>query len=357
MMVSFFKLFTIVVVILHFSQLSQSFRCISRYSNGISRHLNMELAPFKKPRVHNAPGNLFVDESCIDCDVCRWMCPSVYSRKGVKSIVHTQPMEESERLSAYAAMVACPVGAIRMRSPDSLAKVATELFPAEIDSDNIPGVHHLGYHTSASFGATPYFVKLQSGRNIMIDTPRYNTKLASSIEAEGGISFLILTHRDDVADHNKWKDRFPNLERIIHRSDVYPITEDCEIKLQGSGQWHPDPSITIIHTPGHTAGSLCIEVATMKDTVLFTGDHIAYSVKTKGLTGFKRYCKGNMKVQSSSMRMLANDKTLQFMWILPGHGRMIRWESSEDKRRDILQAADAFDAEDETEGMFALGYN
>jgi len=31
----------------------------------------MEIAPYKKPRTQNAPGNLYVDESCIDCK--HWM--------------------------------------------------------------------------------------------------------------------------------------------------------------------------------------------------------------------------------------------------------------------------------------------
>lgn len=63
-------------------------------SSACKRNLCMKIAPFKQPRINNAPGNLFVDESCIDCDVCRWMCPDIYSRKGIKSIVHTQPISE-----------------------------------------------------------------------------------------------------------------------------------------------------------------------------------------------------------------------------------------------------------------------
>ena len=70
----------------------------------------------------------FVDESCIDCDVCRWMCPSTYSRKGVKSIVHKQPEGDDEKMRAYAAMISCPVGSIRLNSPDSLVKKALNLF-------------------------------------------------------------------------------------------------------------------------------------------------------------------------------------------------------------------------------------
>ena len=63
-------------------------------SLGCSLKLEMKIAPYKEPRPQNAPGNIFVDESCIDCDVCRWMCPSTYSRKGVKSIVYCQPSSD-----------------------------------------------------------------------------------------------------------------------------------------------------------------------------------------------------------------------------------------------------------------------
>lgn len=28
---------------------------------------------------------------------------------------------------------------------------------------------------------------------------------------------MILTHKDDVADHKRWKERFPHLIRVIQR--------------------------------------------------------------------------------------------------------------------------------------------
>lgn len=88
--------------------------------------------PFKKPRPQNKEGNLYVDESCIDCDVCRWMCPSVYARKGLKSYVFKQPVDDDEKLQAFAAMIACPVGSIRTYAPDPMAKFAIDVFPAEV---------------------------------------------------------------------------------------------------------------------------------------------------------------------------------------------------------------------------------
>jgi ferredoxin len=95
--------------------------------------LSMEIAPFKKARRQNVPGNLYVDESCIDCDTCRWMSPKTFSRIGIKSAVTAQPEDEAQKLQAYAAMVACPTGSIRTYAPDPLIKAAFEAFPAEID--------------------------------------------------------------------------------------------------------------------------------------------------------------------------------------------------------------------------------
>jgi hypothetical protein len=48
----------------------------------------------KARRAENVEGNVFVDESCIDCDTCRWMAPSTYARVGDKSAVVVQPSTE-----------------------------------------------------------------------------------------------------------------------------------------------------------------------------------------------------------------------------------------------------------------------
>ena len=46
---------------------------------------------------------------CVaDCDTCRWMAPSVYSRIGDMTAVHAQPSTPEERLEAYQALLACP---------------------------------------------------------------------------------------------------------------------------------------------------------------------------------------------------------------------------------------------------------
>lgn len=42
-------------------------------------------------RQQNVPGNLFVDEGCINCDACRWICPKSFAKVGIKSAVIHQP--------------------------------------------------------------------------------------------------------------------------------------------------------------------------------------------------------------------------------------------------------------------------
>ena len=85
----------------------------------------------------------------------------------------------------------------------------------------------------------------------------------------------------------RWHERFPTAQRVIHRTDAIGTAGKCEILLEGEGSWNPGNDFEIIHTPGHTAGSLCVMVKTAGDTVLFTGDHLAYSEKLGRLEGFK----------------------------------------------------------------------
>jgi len=159
----------------------------------------------KQRRPANARGNLFVDESCIDCDTCRWMAPATYGRAGTKSYVHKQPEGSDDTAVALAAAVACPTGSIRTQAPEPSMRGVVESYPLPIDAARLPRVFHLGYHAATSFGATPYLLCMPDGTNAMVDAPRFSSKLAKALEARGGVQLLLLTHMDDVADHNRWK--------------------------------------------------------------------------------------------------------------------------------------------------------
>ena len=62
----------------------------------------------------NAGGKFYVDQQCIDCDLCRETAPSFFQRhdEGGYSFVHKQPTAEEEIAQCMEALEGCPVEAI-----------------------------------------------------------------------------------------------------------------------------------------------------------------------------------------------------------------------------------------------------
>ena len=62
----------------------------------------------------NVPGRYYVDNSCIDCDLCREVAPDFFSKNedGGYSYVFRQPTNEEEEAHCIAAMEGCPVDAV-----------------------------------------------------------------------------------------------------------------------------------------------------------------------------------------------------------------------------------------------------
>lgn len=62
----------------------------------------------------NVDGTFYVDEQCIDCDLCREVAPNNFKRydEGGHSYVYKQPDNELESKECSDAMESCPVEAI-----------------------------------------------------------------------------------------------------------------------------------------------------------------------------------------------------------------------------------------------------
>ena len=62
----------------------------------------------------NVPGKFYVDEQCIDCDLCRETAPDHFERNedGGYTYVHKQPETEEEIELCVEALDGCPVEAI-----------------------------------------------------------------------------------------------------------------------------------------------------------------------------------------------------------------------------------------------------
>ena len=165
---------------------------------------------------------------------------------------------------------------------------------------------------SSHFSAkTPYFAARQDG-NLLIDSPRYAAELVKWFDAAGGIAHILLSHRDDVADADKYARQF-GARVWIHREDgsAAPYATDL---LDDRSAPSIAAGVRAIPMPGHTRGSV---VYLLDDRVLFTGDSLAWSPRERDLIAFRDACWYSWSKLTESLDKLA---AYRFEWLLPGHG-------------------------------------
>lgn len=267
----------------------------------------------------NVDGDFYVDSTCIDCDACRQIAPAVFHDVGDQSAVFHQPSTADELLAAQKALLACPTSSIgSVQQHDMTAALAS--YPELVEED----VYRCGFTSESSFGAFSYLIRTATG-NILIDSPRFAGPLVKNIAAMGGARRMLLTHQDDVADHEKFHQRF-GCERLLHRADVYPRTSMIEVQPDGNDPVELEPGLLMIPTPGHTRGHA---VFLWREAFLFTGDHLAWSESRGHLYAFRGACWYSWSEQIRSMERL---RDYRFEWVLPGHGRPVHLPADEMER-------------------------
>lgn len=395
----------------------------------------------------NVEGPLYVNERCINCAACSMFAPHSFERSSSSLVggssnhnyqhhrVHSQPRTENEIEQARAALAACPVAAIRVETPaqrshhyklqppktddnedDNLTKRlglnpkfnggADPPFPRRVvggndDSDTrssfSPEVYFLGHHNEKSFGATPYlFHSAAHNCWIMVDTPKFSKSAVKAVETLTGIgrgpAYLILTHVDDTAGHNEWKDHYgSSLRRVFHAGDLGrhnwigdTTLEGVEVLLQRPPETDGRPSslqaydltgtpiddeaaakeeVVLLHTPGHSPGSISVLFRSQGGDgdghnddghghgVLFTGDTYAYRLSANAMTGMPQYGY-DRRQQAETLRLLlpscggvsaktnaANNPRSWLDWsvVMPGHGhyRDYSYIGDPDERHDV----------------------
>ena len=267
-------------------------------------------------REENIAGDFFVDTSCIDCDLCRQIAPASFKEEGDQSIVYRQPGSPDEVISALKALVTCPTASIGTTSRRD-ARPAVKSYPDAVTE----GVFFCGFAAEASFGAASYLVVRPEG-NVLVDSPRFARPLARAIEALGGVRWMFLTHRDDVADHERWASYF-DAERIIHHNDLTSGTAHVERILSGLADAPLADDLVAIPTPGHTRGHA---VLLFENRVLFSGDHLWWSAAYRSLYASPNVCWYSWAEQTKSVERLLD---YSFEWVLPGHGRRAHGTAAE----------------------------
>jgi glyoxylase-like metal-dependent hydrolase (beta-lactamase superfamily II) len=183
------------------------------------------------------------------------------------------------------------------------------VFPQELTE----GVYRLGYNARTSFGAHSFLIRRARG-NVMIDSPRWTRAVTAQLEAWDGLSDILLSHRDDVADAESYAKHFgarvwihewdrtaaPFADRLIKGREPAPISED----------------ILAIPVPGHTKGSTVY----LYEHCLFTGDSLAWDADDEDLTAWRDVCWYSWPEQTKSLARLLD---YSFAHVFAGHGDSI----------------------------------
>ncbi len=276
----------------------------------------------------NADGDLFVDRSCIDCDLCRQLAPGVFARadRDAQSYVAAQPRDAAEQHRALIALVTCPTSSIgTTRKLDSRA--AARALPEAVAHD----VYFVGWAAESSYGAASWLIR-RPGGNVLVDSPRAASTLFERLAELGGVAIMFLTHRDDVADHAAIRARF-GCERVLHRADVSAGTRDVERIVDGTAPIALAPDLATVPVPGHTRGS-CVLI--YRDAFAFTGDHVWAADDGEHLEAGRDVCWYSWPEQRRSMERLADHR---FDQVLPGHGRRFRAPSAEAMQAELRRLA------------------
>ena len=221
------------------------------------------------------------------------------------------------------AVVACPTASIGT-SPRRAAGDAIAAFPERLEDE----VYYCGWHSEASYGAASYLIVRPRG-NVLVDSPRAGRPLFQRIAALGGVSTMVLSHRDDIADHEAFARRF-GCERIMHAADAGGLP--VERRITGADPVALDDDLRLIPVPGHTRGSVAL---LYRDRFLFTGDHLWWDEDDQRLDMGRDVCWYSWADQVRSLRRL---RDYQLQWVLPGHGRRFRASSPPAMRAALDEA-------------------
>ncbi|MCU1457609.1 MAG: Metallo-beta-lactamase superfamily protein [Actinomycetia bacterium] len=256
----------------------------------------------------NVEGPWYVDTRCFDCDVARHHAPELIATLADgQSVVSRQPETPAEELEMWRAALACPtrsIGTVDRRPAPA------DVYPWELT----PGVFLCGHNDRRSFGAHAWFMP-RPGGGILVDAPHWDREVVAAMESRSGVAHVLLTHRDDIADAQRFAEHF-GARVWIHEADADAAPFATDI-LVGIEEVEVGPGIVAFPVPGHTRGSVFFVV---DDRVLFGGDTLAWIWRAGDLGAFRNATWYSWAELRASLERFASSPH-RFEWICPGHGK------------------------------------
>ncbi|MDJ0796104.1 MAG: MBL fold metallo-hydrolase [Calothrix sp. MO_167.B12] len=120
-----------------------------------------------------------------------------------------------------------------------------------------------------TLGGTSYLI-VGNEANILIDSPAWEATNQDFLRDQGGIDYLVITHRGAIGKTAAIQQGF-NCEVLIQEQEAYLLPELKVTTFREKLQLNP--TTEIIWTPGHSPGSSCLYYG-HQGGILFSGRHL-----------------------------------------------------------------------------------
>jgi glyoxylase-like metal-dependent hydrolase (beta-lactamase superfamily II) len=127
-----------------------------------------------------------------------------------------------------------------------------------------------------TLGGTAYLIvekDTQNRINILVDCPIWDESVQSFLAEQGGVQWLVLTHRGAIASLTKIRamQTALNCQVVIQEQEAY-LLPGLSVVTFGD-RLELSPRHRLLWTPGHSPGSACLYTCHL-DGVLFSGRHL-----------------------------------------------------------------------------------
>lgn len=262
----------------------------------------------------NVDGPWFVDRACIDCGAVRQIAPDLIARVDRRSAVSRQPSTPDEESAMRLAAQVCPTTSLRRDPPAGRER---GLLPHHLGHD----VWLAGHNAQSSFGANSFLVERAWGR-AMVDGPRWHPDIVTWLDERGGLDHVLLTHRDDIGDAQRYAEHF-GAQSWIHEDDLDAAPWATDV-LRGAADTTIEDELVAVPIPGHTRGSVAF---VLEEDVLFSGDSLFWSRRRGDLGIHVKQTWYSLPAQLDSLEHL--NATHRFAWVVAGHGDRHRTDADD----------------------------